>query len=343
VLTTGGNTFVGGGPGEWAGKSANGVTESTFVGDKAGMSIVGGASGNSQFATCVGHNACGSETTAANFVAIGTDAMRDTVGTTSTVAIGVAADRDWVTSFSVAIGPQALAGNTGGGSTGGANTAVGYQAMLGAAATTAQNNVSIGANSMNSGSLTSASQNTVVGTSSGQGLTTGTQNVFLGTQQGNNITTGAGNVSIGYNSGPTGNVNDTVVIGSNGNGGANGARGGTQSVVVGARAGNASLTGRSILIGFSIGQTNCGTGNDVIEIFTNAGDCSASNAANEIQIGTGSSPMWKATGTNSPSTAASIFSGVPQFPNVATGTPAASLCLDGSNNVVKKTTTGSCV
>lgn len=36
-------------------------------------------------------------------------------------------------------------------------------------------------------------------------------------------------------------------------------------------------------------------------------------------------------------------SGVPQLSGVATGTPTASLCLDVSNNVVKKTTTGSCV
>lgn len=35
--------------------------------------------------------------------------------------------------------------------------------------------------------------------------------------------------------------------------------------------------------------------------------------------------------------------GVAQVPNVATGTPAASLCIDASNNVIKKTTTGSCI
>ena len=35
--------------------------------------------------------------------------------------------------------------------------------------------------------------------------------------------------------------------------------------------------------------------------------------------------------------------GVPQLPSVATGTPVASLCLDASNNVIKKTTTGPCI
>jgi hypothetical protein len=32
-----------------------------------------------------------------------------------------------------------------------------------------------------------------------------------------------------------------------------------------------------------------------------------------------------------------------QLPAAATGTPVASLCLDASNNIVKKTTTGSCI
>lgn len=44
-------------------------------------------------------------------------------------------------------------------------------------------------------------------------------------------------------------------------------------------------------------------------------------------------------------TAAGVFSinGVAKLPNVGTGTPAASLCIDASNNVIKKTTGGSCV
>jgi hypothetical protein len=37
-----------------------------------------------------------------------------------------------------------------------------------------------------------------------------------------------------------------------------------------------------------------------------------------------------------------ILSGV-QLPNAATGTPVASLCLDASNNIIKKTTAGSCI
>ena len=35
--------------------------------------------------------------------------------------------------------------------------------------------------------------------------------------------------------------------------------------------------------------------------------------------------------------------GVPQLPSVAAGTPVASLCLDASNNIIKKTTAGSCI
>jgi hypothetical protein len=36
-------------------------------------------------------------------------------------------------------------------------------------------------------------------------------------------------------------------------------------------------------------------------------------------------------------------SGVVMLPNTVTGTPVASLCLDASNNIIKKTTTGSCI
>jgi hypothetical protein len=39
----------------------------------------------------------------------------------------------------------------------------------------------------------------------------------------------------------------------------------------------------------------------------------------------------------------SVTGGVVSLPNVATGTPVASLCLDASNNIIKKTTSGACI
>ena len=39
----------------------------------------------------------------------------------------------------------------------------------------------------------------------------------------------------------------------------------------------------------------------------------------------------------------SAHAGQVSFPAVSTGTPAASLCLDASNNIIKKTTAGSCI
>jgi hypothetical protein len=141
-------------------------------------------------------------------------------------------------------------------------------------------------------------------------LTSGTQNSGFGASVGATLATGNGNLLAGYKADVTGSgVNDAVALGGSAAGGGNGMRVGSQSVGVGAKGGNASLTGRGIYLGYSIANTNCTTGNDVIEIFTNAGDCSAAAAANEIQIGTGSAATWKATGTNTPSTSLTTIAG----------------------------------
>jgi hypothetical protein len=60
----------------------------------------------------------------------------------------------------------------------------------------------------------------------------------------------------------------------------------------------------------------------------------AANAAGHIAFATGSGPTDAITISSSQ---------VIQLPAVATGTPAASLCIDASNNIIKKTTTGPCI
>jgi hypothetical protein len=69
------------------------------------------------------------------------------------------------------------------------------------------------------------------------------------------------------------------------------------------------------------------------KIILNSSTFSGGQGANALQISnTSTAPIVIGTGTE-----------VIKLPSVTTGTPAASLCIDASNNVIKKTTTGSCV
>jgi hypothetical protein len=173
----------------------------------------------------------------------------------------------------------------------------------------------------------------------GAALTSGIQNALLG--GGDIITSGGGNLIAGFNSNATGaTITDAVILGGTGAGGGNGARGGGQSVVIGARAGNGSLTGLNNFIGgFSVAPTNCtsGTG-DIILGTSNAVDCLVSGGSNEINI----QNVWTATGTNVPSTSITTIAGKALVANTLgfTGAaPAVSACgtspsIDGnaSNN-----------
>jgi hypothetical protein len=76
-----------------------------------------------------------------------------------------------------------------------ANTAIGYEALKGAATVSAGGNTAIGAQALTG--LTSGFSNTAVGQVAGAGLTTGNQNVFMGVTSGWFTTTGSGNVAVG--------------------------------------------------------------------------------------------------------------------------------------------------
>lgn len=78
------------------------------------------------------------------------------------------------------------------------------------------------------------------------------------------------------------------------------------------------------------------------ELILNGGSFSGGLGANAFAI-VGKGGIWL-QGGSTPTTGLNVTTGgVVQLPNVTTGTPAASLCIDASNNIIKKTTTGSCV
>jgi hypothetical protein len=73
------------------------------------------------------------------------------------------------------------------------------------------------------------------------------------------------------------------------------------------------------------------------------------NQNNRLQVAgaaSGSPVVITTTGTSDANVNVQITpkgSGTVQLPTAATGTPVASLCLDASNNIIKKTTAGSCI
>jgi hypothetical protein len=115
----------------------------------------------------------------------------------------------------------------------------------------------------------------------GNNYTTGQQNVLI--YGGGTLTTGSGNVIIGTYSDVTApNAHDSVLIGSNASGGQLGARGGPQAVVIGAKAGNGSLTGFNYtILGFSAAQTTCANINNVVLIGSSSNiDCPTGSVGN---------------------------------------------------------------
>ena len=175
--------------------------------------------------------------------------------------------------------------------------------------------------------LTTGVDNNAIGHQSAAALTTGKQNDCYGSTACATLTTGAGNFIGGYKSDVlSSGTSNAVAIGGNNNGGQLGARADNQSTVVGAIAGNANMagSGNMDIFGYKIANTNCRTPNNDIFIGTNGNiDCfsTSSNETHTIVIGTvasmtptGSSTInieniWKATGTGTPSTSVSTFSG----------------------------------
>jgi hypothetical protein len=62
-----------------------------------------------------------------------------------------------------------------------------------------------------------------------------------------------------------------------------------------------------------------------------------------ISVGTGNGGSNQNIQVQAAGSGKVVVNSVANLPSVATGTPAASLCIDASNNIIKKTTAGSCI
>lgn len=82
------------------------------------------------------------------------------------------------------------------------------------------------------------------------------------------------------------------------------------------------------------------TANAEAALILNGGANTGGNGANSFTINSVGNMFLQGGSTNGIEITSA---GVVNFPSVATGTPAASLCIDGSGNLIKKTTTGSCI
>ena len=229
--------------------------------------------------------------------------------------------------------------------TGGLNdTAVGFHAANGL--TSAQFVTAVGTYAANA-----VTTNTAGVSAFGQGALinftgTGTADAF-GDNAGEFILTGNGNVAIG-NGAMTG-ITGTKTTG------ANSTAVGASSLLAcqGACAANTAVgfsSGATItvgtndtIIGAATGSTVLTTGINNLLLGTNA-TCAftSSGQSNTIGICAGSTPIWSATGTGTPSTATSIFTGAIQLPNVATssaGTTGTVCWTTGTGNLTVDTTT----
>jgi hypothetical protein len=80
------------------------------------------------------------------------------------------------------------------------------------------------------------------------------------------------------------------------------------------------------------------------EITLNGGSATLTNGANAMTISTAGALFLQAgSNTQGTNVGVKITTGTVSLPSVATGTPVASLCIDASNNIIKKTTAGSCI
>lgn len=137
-------------------------------------------------------------------------------------------------------------------------------------------------------------------------------------------------------SSPSAAATDAIAWSITNNSGGSGAGASTSLTLVSTSSGGAS--GANFLATTIAGTMTFGAsqnGTSAIR-WTGAGSTfiDALNATGNFSIRTGGTPT----------VAMNISAGqVIQIPAVATGTPAASLCIDASNNIIKKTTAGSCI
>ncbi len=142
--------------------------------------------------TAIGAQAMGSNISGTINTAVGLSALQFNLAGSSNTAIGASAALKMTGSENTAIGNGAMANATGG--NGGANTAVGYNALNGI--TTGANNIGIGRSAGNG--ITTGQNNTIIGGRlTGWQTTTANDNTIIGYQAGYQLTSGAGNVFLG--------------------------------------------------------------------------------------------------------------------------------------------------
>jgi hypothetical protein len=165
----------------------------------------------------IGANAMSASTLGDNAVVIGDNALQAAPGIAKSVVIGSRAMQNSLvgTSFSVAIGYDAMRGSNSTRSSNG-SVAVGYQALFNSNSLSG-GNVAVGKDTLLS--LANASSNTAIGTEAGKAVTTGNSNILVGALAGSALTTGNGNVFIGlasaaFNSGDIFTGSNNIAIGS---------------------------------------------------------------------------------------------------------------------------------
>ena len=302
--------------GQGVGMSAPGVN-----GENTAMGVMAGGNWSTAvYSTALGVGALRFETTGPNNTAVGADAMLLGSGNSHSVAVGVnALQAANGTQYNIAIGDGAIF--TGAGSfTGNFNIAIGGNALGAATATNAGANIAIGHSAMGGAAVTTASNNVAIGFNSlgGASMTTAGSNVAVGYQTLQVETTGAQNTAVGYNAGK-------LQVGQGNN------------TFIGALAGQIISSGNHNVFVGANGTATCQTGSTNILLGYGL-DCAASGTANIIGIGgTGSTYVWGATGTGTPSTATTTIAGGLTLPNVTTGTNADFVCMAAGNVLTLQT------
>lgn len=222
--------------------------------------------------------------------------------------IGANANKNTASS-NVAVGWNALNAV----STAGSNVAVGFAAMQGSAGAplTVGQNVAIGAGALQTAQGANSFFNTAVGYNALTALNGATTNTAVGNIAGSGIVAGSNNTLLGYGAGLT-------------------IAGGGHNVVIGAAVASTVLTSGS---------------NNVLIGTTNNITTAAAATSNTIQIGAGSTAVWGATGTGTPSTATSTLAGAYQMPNLAASSAATTgtVCWTTATGNLTVDTTTTCL
>ena len=172
------------------------------------------------------------------------------------------------------------------------DTAFGYQAMSGVITSAAVKNTAMGSKA--GAAITSGIQNTCVGASACAGVTSGPGNTGIGLNALQTVTsTTAGSTAIGVDS------LDLLASGTGAN------------VAVGSFAGDKCTTcNNNLYLGYNVGSVTQATGsNNVIIGTSNSCDTAAAATAGTIEICAGSTAVWSATGTTTPSTSVTTIAG----------------------------------